>query len=283
MQRFKGELILLITALIWGFAFVFQSTAADYLGAFTFNGLRFLVGALSLLPIIFFASRRIDDKKCIKYGIILGLFIAIAANLQQMAMSFTTSGKAGFITSLYMIFVPILGFVLFRYRANKNVIVALMLGVGGLYLINGASLSFEIGDLSLILCAVFFALQIIFVDRFAKDVNSVQLSFIQYLVAGLLSMILGFVFDDIDFSNILSGAPSILYTGILSTGVAYTLQIIGQKYTDPSVASIILSLESVVSVIGGYLFLGELLTPIEFSGCLFMFAGVLLAQRRSRK
>lgn len=282
MQHLKGELVLFVTAVIWGFAFVFQNTAADYVGALTFNAFRFLTGALSLVPILRFRRHGIDNRKCIKSGILLGIMIFLGSTLQQFAMAYTTSGKAGFISSLYMIFVPILGLVIFKNRTNKYTIIALVLALIGLYLINGASFEFQISDLVLICSAVFFALHIIFVDRFAKDVNSVLLSFIQYLTGGAIALVLAFVFDDMDFTMIAKSVPSILYTGILSTGVAYTLQIIGQKNTEPAVASLILSLESVVSVIGGYLILHETLSTVEIIGCIFMFIGVVIAQRRPK-
>lgn len=282
MQHLKGELVLLITAIIWGFAFVFQSTAADLIGAFTFNAFRFLLGALSILPLLRFNRHGMDIKKCIRSGILLGIMIFLGSTAQQIGIAYTTSGKAGFISSLYMIFVPILGFILFRHKTNKNVVIALILALFGLYLINGGSFVFEMSDLIIILSAVFFALHIIFVDRFAKDVNSVMLSFVQYLTGGIIALILALIFDDMQLNMIIKSMPSVLYTGILSTGVAYTLQIIGQKNTEPAIASLILSLESVVSVIGGYLLLNETLTPIEMIGCIFMFIGVMIAQRRDK-
>ncbi len=282
MRHLKGEVILFIAALIWGIAFVFQSTAADVLGPLTFGACRFLLGALSLLPLLKAGRHNLKDKKAIRCGALLGVVIFIGSTLQQYAMAFTTSGKAGFITSLYMIFVPIMGYIFFRYRTTKNVIIALILATVGLYLINGASLSFGLSDLALLVSALFFALHIILVDKYAGGLDSLVISFIQYLTCGAVAMLSAVIFEGIDVGAIKACLPSILYTGILSTGVAYTLQIIGQKNTDPSVASIILSLESVISAIGGFFILNETLTVVEMVGCLLMFIAVLLAQRRSK-
>ncbi len=279
-KSLKGELILLITAIIWGLAFIFQSTAADVLGAFTFNGVRFLLGALSLLPLFVFNRKGIDYKKCIKLGVILGITIGIAANLQQLAMPYVSSAKAGFITSLYMIFVPIIGFIFFKEKFNSRVIFALLIALVGLFLLTGANFSFETPDLLVIFCAFFFGLQITLVGRFGSDVNSVALSFIQYLTAAIMSIVIALFFEDIKLAAIFEAGASILYTGILSTGVAYTLQIVGQRYTPAYLASIIMSLESVMAALGGFIFLREYLSIMELLGCALMFVAVLLAQSK---
>ena len=279
-KSLKGELILLITAIIWGLAFIFQSTAADVLGAFTFNGVRFLLGALSLLPLFVFNRKGIDYKKCIKLGVILGITIGIAANLQQLAMPYVSSAKAGFITSLYMIFVPIIGFVFFKEKFNSRVIFALLIALVGLFLLTGANFSFETPDLLVIFCAFFFGLQITLVGRFGRDVNSVALSFIQYLTAAIMSIVIALFLEDIKLAAIFEAGASILYTGILSTGVAYTLQIVGQRYTPAYLASIIMSLESVMAALGGFIFLREYLSIMELLGCALMLVAVLLAQSK---
>ena len=282
MRHLKGELILFIAALIWGVAFVFQSTAADVLGPLSFGGCRFLLGALSLLPLLKTGQHNFKDKRAIRYGVLLGVVVFIGSTLQQYAIAFTTSGKAGFITSLYMIFVPILGYIFFRYRAKRDIIIALILATIGLYLINGASLSFGASELALLASAIFFAIQIILIDRYVGGLDPLVVSFFQYFICGAISMVLAIIFEGIDIKAIEACLDSILYTGILSTGVAYTLQIIGQRNTDPSVASIILSLEAVISAIGGFLILNETLTVVEMLGCSFMFVAVLLSQRRTK-
>lgn len=281
MRNLRGEIVLFITAMIWGFAFAFQSSGADYVGAFTFNAFRFLLGAISLLPIMRFNRSGLDMRKCLKSGVILGSMIFMGSTLQQIALIDTPSGKAGFISSLYMIFTPILGYIIFKTHTDKKVILALILGVCGMYLINGASFEFELSDILLVISSLFFALHIIFVDKFAKDVNSVALSLIQYVTAGIIALVLSLIFESGDIMKIAPAIPAVLYTGILSTGVAYTLQIIGQKKTEPAIASLILSLESVVSVFGGFILLGETLSLVEIFGCILMFIGVLIAQRRN--
>ncbi len=283
MKQLKGEIILFLTALIWGLAFIFQSTASSVLGPFTFNGSRFLLGAISLLPLLRFNRHGINLKKCAFLGGILGLCICIGANLQQYAIAFTSAGKAGFITSLYMIFVPIICMIFYKDKISKWVLLAILMAVGGLYLLCGGSLELTFADIYLIGAALFFALQIIFVDRYTRDVNSVSLSFFQYLSAALVSIIMALFFEDIRFETLFEASGAILYTGILSTGVAYTLQIIGQKYTEPSVASILLSLEAVIAAIAGYLFLNQSLSLSELFGCMLMLGAVLLSQLRPKE
>ncbi len=228
MRQLKGEIILLFTSLIWGLAFIFQSEAANHIGPFTFNGLRFLLGAISLLPLMGFNRHNIDRKKCLKLGIILGLCIGIASNLQQFAIAF----------------------VVYRQKLSKYVVISIFVAVIGLYLLCGeTSFVLETVDFALIICAFFFAMQIIIVGKYACDVNSVLLSLIQYIVAGLLSLALALCFEEINITAISNASIAILYTGIFSTGVAYTLQIVGQRYTDPTIASLLMSLESVIAVI----------------------------------
>lgn len=279
MSKFKGETYLLLTALIWGFAVVLQTTVVDVIGTFTFNGIRYLIGAISLLPLLKYARSGVDKKRCIGLGIIMGLCISIGANLQQEAMAHgINAAKVGFITSLYMIFVPILNFIMYKQKTGKLILVSIVISVFGLYFLSGGHFKFEIGDLLLIGCAFFFALQIVLIGAYAKDLNSVQLSFVQYVTSGLSSLIVAFFVEDITFTSIFAARWSLLYTGILSTGVAYTLQIIGQKYTDPTIASIILSLEAVTSAVTGFLFLHQVLSGQEIIGCVLMFIAVILTQ-----
>ena len=279
MKKIKGELFLLTTALIWGFAVVLQTQVVDVIGTLTFNGVRYLIGAASLLPLLKFARSGVDNKRCIGLGIVMGLCISIGANLQMEAMAhYSSAAKVGFITSLYMVFVPILNFVMFRQKTSPFVNLSIIISVIGLYFLSGADLSFEISDLLLIGCAFFFALQIVLIGAYAQNVNSVQLSFVQYISAGLSSLIFAFFFEDIQLSGIISAGGTLLYTGVLSTGVAYTLQIFGQKDTDPTVASLILSMEAVISAISGFLFLNQVLSLQETFGCVLMFIAVMLTQ-----
>ena len=279
MNKIKGELFLLTTALIWGFAVVLQTTVVDVIGTLTFNGVRYLIGAASLLPLLRFARSGVDNKRCRGLGILMGLCISLGANLQMEAMAhYSSAAKVGFITSLYMVFVPILNFLMYRQKTSPFINVSIVISVVGLYFLNGADFSFEIGDLLLIGCAFFFALQIVLIGAYAQNLNSVQLSFVQYVTAGLSSLTFAFIFEDIQISGIVAAGGTLLYTGVLSTGVAYTLQIFGQKDTDPTVASLILSLEAVISALCGFLFLHQSLSSQELLGCILMFIAVLLTQ-----
>lgn len=281
MQK-RGELLLLVTAIIWGTAFIFQSISAELIGPFLFNGSRFLLGGLVILPFLFKKDSNNDTKKMIESGIVLGIVMFIAPNLQQFAMNNTSAGKAGFMTSLYIILVPLFAYFFFKRRISRNVLFALLLAVGGLYLLCGASLDLRISDISLILCAFFFALQIILVDHYVKWVNPLKMSCLQYLIGGGLSMICAIVFESFNFGNYVSALPSILYTGIFSTAVAYTLQVVGQKSVDATVASIILSLESMIAALTGFIFLNQSLSIYEIMGSVLMFAAVILSQLPSR-
>lgn len=285
MKKFKGEIILFATALIWGLAFIFQSEATNYIGPFTFNAMRFLLGAISILPLWHFNRSNLNKNKCIKVGILLGVCIGIGANLQQYSIAFTSAAKTGFVTSLYMILVPFLAFIMYRRKISKFTFLAIIVAFFGLYLLcDIQNFTIQITDILLIITAIFFALQIIFIGEYANDVNSVLLSLVQYFTAGFISLILALIFEDINIPNILNASSAILYTGILSTGVAYTIQIIGQRYTNPTVASLILSLESVIAAIGGYFILHEVLSIREVIGCILMFIAVILAQiKKGRK
>lgn len=278
----KGEVLLLFTAIIWGTAFIFQSISAELIGPFLFNGSRFFLGGLVILPFLFKKDPNNDFKKEIQSGIILGIIMFIAPNLQQFAMANTSAGKAGFMTSLYIILVPILSFIFLKKRISKRIFISLVLAMIGLYLLCGASLDFRFSDISLILCAFFFALQIIVVEHYVKWVNPLKMSCLQYLIAGGLSLICAFIFEDFNLTNYASALPSILYTGIFSTAVAYTLQIIGQKTVDATVASIIMSLESTIAALSGYIFLHQSLSLYELEGCILMFCAVILSQLPSR-
>ena len=273
----KGEILLLITALIWGTAFIFQSISADLIGPFLFNGSRFFLGGLVILPFMFKKDKN-DKRKLIECGLLLGLIMFAGPNLQQFAMADTSAGKAGFMTSLYIVLVPILAFVFLKKRIGKKVFVSLILAVIGLYLLCDASLDFKMSDISLILCAFFFALQILVVAHYVEFVDPLKMSCLQYLIAGSLSLLTAFIFEDFNLVNYTQAIPSIVYTGVLSTAVAYTLQTIGQKTVDATIASIILSLESVIAALTGFIFLHQSLSFNEILGSVIMFVAVILSQ-----
>ena len=289
----KNSLLLFLTAFIWGVAFVAQSVGGDAVGCFTFNGVRSLIGALVLLPVISFLDKQKkkelgeenfleqkgDKKTLIVGGICCGLMLCIASNFQQFGISFTTVGKAGFITAMYILIVPILGLFM-KKKVGVKVWLGVVLATIGLYMLcmTSEKLSLSKGDLLVLVCAGFFSLHILIIDYFSPKVDGVRLSCIQFLVCGVISIVTAFVFETPNVTAILSGWLPILYAGVLSCGVAYTLQIVGQKNMDPTVASLILSLESVFSVLAGWVILNQKLSIRELSGCGLMFLAIILAQ-----
>lgn len=299
-QQIRNSLILLLTAFIWGVAFVAQSVGMDYVEPFTFNCVRSLIGAVVLVPCIFLldkinpqreqASQALDlagqkenKKKLIKGGVLCGVVICVASNLQQFGISYTTVGKAGFITALYIVIVPILG-LFFRKKCSPAVWLGVVLAVFGLYfLCMTEGFSVQLGDFLVFLCALAFSVHIMVIDHFTQLVDGVKMSCIQFLVCGVISGICMFLFENPNISSILAAWQPILYAGVLSCGVAYTLQIVGQKGMNPTVASLILSLESVISVLAGLVLLGQKLSGREVAGCVFMFAAIILAQLPASK
>ena len=280
MNKVKGELFLSLTTIIWGISFVFQSSATEFLGAFTFNGIRFLLGSLSLIPLLIprIKGGKINYRQCICLGVIIGIFLCIGSNLQQIAISYTSVGKAGFITALYMIFVPVLGYILYKDNISKILIIAICIAVVGLFLLCGADFSFNLSDILLLLTALSFAMQIIFIGKYGKELDAIFVSFVEYLVCTILSLIIGLFIEDMNFVNILNASHSLLFTGVMSTGVAYTLQMIGQKDCPSTIASLILACESLVSALAGWVVLNQSLSVSELIGCLLMFIAIILSQ-----
>ncbi len=289
MRQLSNSLILLLAALIWGVAFVAQSAGMEYVGGFTFNCVRSLIGGTVLIPCIFllrrFRGKGRDEgsfpgrrRTLLTGGICCGTLLCIASNLQQHGIKYTTVGKAGFITALYIVLVPIFGLFL-RKRVGKLVWIGLCFAVAGLYFlcING-QFTVGIGDLLVFLCAAVFAVHILVVDHFAPLVDCVALSCIQFFTCGILSGIPMLLFETVRWSGLVGAAAPILYAGVMSCGVAYTLQIVGQRNMNPTVASMILSMESVVSVLAGFLILDQKLSGRELLGCLLMFTAVILSQ-----
>lgn len=294
----KNSLLLLLTAFIWGVAFVAQSVGGDQVGCFTFNGVRSILGAVVLLPVIAFLdhqkkkelgekeflTQKGDAKTLLIGGLCCGIMLCIASNFQQYGISFTTVGKAGFITALYIIIVPILGLFM-KKRVGAKVWFGVILSTVGLYLLCMTSESFSIskGDFLVLICAGFFSLHILIIDYFSPKCDGVRLSCIQFFVCGVISLAAAFLFETPNLTAILAGWLPILYAGVMSCGVAYTLQIIGQKNMDPTVASLILSLESVFSVLAGWLILKQTLSGRELFGCVLMFGAIILAQLPDKK
>ena len=291
--QMRNSLLLLLTALIWGVAFVAQSVGGDAVGSFTFNGVRSLIGSAVLLPVIYFLdsqkkrelgeekfqAEKGDQKTLLTGGICCGIMLCIASNFQQFGISFTTVGKAGFITAMYILIVPVLGLFM-KKKVGGKVWAGVVLATIGLYMLCMTSerLTLSKGDLLVLICAGFFSMHILIIDHFSPKVDGVRMSCIQFFVCGVISMIGAFWFEAPDLGAILAGWLPILYAGVLSCGVAYTLQIVGQKNMDPTVASLILSLESVFSVLAGWVILHQTLSVRELAGCVLMFLAIILAQ-----
>ena len=285
----KNSLLLLLTATIWGVAFVAQSVGMDYVGGFTFNMARSLIGSAVLLPVIWFMGRNSSKKAeeaqgfgsrkdLLWGGLACGILMCLASNFQQFGIKYTTVGKAGFITACYIVLVPILGLFL-KKKCSPFIWLAVAMSVAGLYLLcitDGFSIGK--GDILVLICAVLFSFHILVIDYYSPKVDGVKLSCIQFLVCGILSGIPALIFEKPEMCAVLTAWQPILYAGVMSCGVAYTLQIIGQKNMNPTVASLILSLESCISVLAGWMILGQQLSAREIAGCVIMFAAIILAQ-----
>ncbi|MBQ9984536.1 MAG: DMT family transporter [Lachnospiraceae bacterium] len=298
-QRMKGNLLLFLTAFIWGCAFVAQRTGMEYIGPLTFNGIRSIVGGVTLLIYLFVRTRlqkktesNVKDeslpqppskKFTFLCGLVCGICLFAGTTLQQMGMVYTTAGKAGFITALYIILVPLVGILLgkkIRLVVWGGVILALM----GLYLLCvGEDFTVNKGDMLILLCSFAFTIHITFVDKVSQRIDGVVISCIQLFVCGVISIPGMILLEEIDWNLILQCMIPILYAGVLSCGVAYTLQIVAQKYTEPTVASMIMSLESVFALLSGMIILKETIKPMEILGCVIMFVAIILAQLPERK
>ncbi len=280
---------LLLTAFIWGVAFVAQSVGMDYIGPFTFNCVRSIIGGLVLIPLVFIFGKKTKadrteeqtkeyKKNTVIGGICCGVCLCVASNFQQFGIMYTTVGKAGFITALYIIIVPILG-IFMKKKVAPIVWISSVIAVIGFYLLSiSGQVSISKGDILVLICAVLFSVHILVIDYFSPKGEGVTISCIQFFTSGILCGIMMFLFENPQIGDILAAYLPILYAGVMSCGVAYTLQIVGQKNMDPTVASLILSLESVFSALAGWLILGQGLSSKELAGCALVFVAVLLAQ-----
>lgn len=280
-QKAGSAFLLLLTAAIWGVAFVAQRVGMDYIGPLTFNFVRFLIGGIVLLPVItFFRRGKAKEKR--KYtwqgGICCGLALCVGSLFQQYGIRYTTVGKAGFITALYIIIVPILG-VFLKKKVRPIIWISALIAVVGFYLLcMSDSLSFSLGDFLILLCALAFSIHILLIDYFSARGDGVVISCIQFFVSAICCGVGAFIVESPKLSEIFAAYIPLLYAGVLSCGVAYTLQIVGQKQIDPTVASLILSLESVIAVLAGWIILGQSLTGREMLGCVFVFLAIILVQ-----
>ncbi|GFI43628.1 MAG: DMT family transporter [Dorea sp.] len=285
-MRTKNVLILVLTAFIWGTAFVAQSVGMDYLEPFTFNGVRSIIGGAALLPCIVFLQRfngkggkkQGGEKELIVGGIACGLLLFAASSLQQIGIQYTTAGKAGFITAFYIVIVPVLGIFL-KKKTGWKVWMAVVIALAGLYfLCMTEKFTVGKGDILIFVCALVFSIHILVIDYFSPKVDGVKMSCIQFFVCGIASLPFMFLLETPRVGAMLDGWMPLLYAGVLSCGVGYTLQIIGQKNVNPAIASLILSLESCFSVLAGWIVLGERLSIRESIGCVLMFTAIILAQ-----
>lgn len=283
-KRLKGSLTLFGAVIIWGSAFIAQSMGMELIGPFTFQAIRCGLAVLFLIPVSFLFDRKPGAVKrwlepgLWKSGLICGLALFAAASLQQVGLVYTDAGKAGFLTAMYIVLVPILGLFLGQ-KPGRAAWFSVVLAVTGLYLLSCMGVSeINIGDILLTGCALAYAVQITCIDRLAGDLDGVRLNCVQALVVTVLSIPFMIFTETVDMSNILACSLPLAYAGILSMGVAYSLQIIGQKYLEPTAASLIMSLESVIAALCGWLILKETMTPWELLGCGLVFSAVIISQ-----
>lgn len=285
----KSDLILFLVAFIWGVAFVAQRTGMEHVGPFTFNGLRFLLASMTLLPFLILSKnntkeQNIQSKKknksgLIKFGIISSFFLFAGISFQQVGLVYTTAGKAGFITGLYVVIVPIFGFVLKLHKTGINTWAGAILATIGMYYLsvtNQFTISF--GDFLILLCSFCFAGHVLVIASFAKKYKAIHLSFIQSIIVSVVSMIIAFAVEDVNMEGIIKAAVPIFYGGVFSSAIAYSLQIYGQKRSHPAHASIIMSFESVFAALAGWIILNEVLTTRGLFGCALILIGMLISQ-----
>ena len=299
--QLRHAFLLVLTALIWGCAFVAQSVSMDYIGPMTFICIRFFMGAAILIPTVMILDRFRRKKVgggettgdnvelfqmvswknpvLVKSGILCGIFLFTASTLQQYGLKYTSPGKAGFITAFYIIFVPIANLILFRKKCPLLTWIAVALAFAGLYFLSISGVTkIQAGDIIIFLSAFFYTGQILTIDHFIHKVDGVKMSCIQFLVCGVLGLIFMLILENPNMGQVIKAGIPILYTGIMSTGVAYTLQISGQKGVNPTLASLLMSLESVFATLASFVILHEILSGREILGCVIMFAAIVLAQ-----
>ena len=284
-SKIVTTMLLFLTAMIWGFAFVAQFFGAGEVGPFAMNGLRFPLGTLSILPVMFIFERKKMDiterKKTVKASLLIGAILFCATTLQQIGIIISGVGVASIITGLYTVFIPITCYVLFKQKTGLNVWIAAVLAVSGIFLLcmkPDEGFQFGLGELLLLIGAFFWTAHVILVDRLGKELRPLHLSFGQFFVCSVLSVATMLIFERPDVPSIVAAAPSILYAGILSVGVAYTLQVISQRRADPTLAAIIFSTEALFGALGGALFKIDHISLIGYVGCGIMFLGIVISQ-----
>jgi drug/metabolite transporter (DMT)-like permease len=287
-NKLRSDLLLLLAAIIWGFAFVAQRSGMSYMGPFTFNGIRFTMGAVVLLPfllrrrkeMLLFPDEKNPRRKLLAGIIATGLILFLGAAFQQSGIQHTTAGKAGFITGLYVVFVPVVGLA-FGQKTRLMVWAGMLFAATGLYFLSIKSgFTMAPGDFLVFLCAVTFTFHVLIVGWLSPRTDTFLLAVIQFGICGIINLILAFSFETIIWSSIAQAWMILLYGGLLSVGVGFTLQVFAQKSAHPAYVSIILSLESVFAAFGGWLLLGEILTLRQMAGCLLMLTGMIIVQRK---
>lgn len=292
-KKVLGNILLILTAFIWGTAFVGQRQGMEHMGPITFNACRMALAALTIGTVSFVLrkrdaqkqqdmsdqSRREYRKNTVIGGICCGFFLTIAALFQQMGMVYTTAGKGGFITAMYILLVPVINWILFKRKSRPLVWIAVLMGIAGIYLLCVTEgLTLEKGDALVMVCPFFFAGHILCCDYFVQRANPVELSAIQFFTVTVLSTIMAFIVENPTWQQVTAAIVPIVWLGVLSGGIGYTFQIIAQQYTDPTVASLLMSLEAVFAVLAGTVLLGERMSARELFGAAIMFAAIILAQ-----
>jgi len=281
----RNDLLLLISALIWGFAFVAQRAGMQHVGPFTFNAIRFTLGGLFLLPFIWFRKSEpaVHSKKTMKYGLIAGSVLFTAAAFQQIGIVYTSAGNAGFITGLYVVFVPVFGLITGK-KTGRGIWLGVIFAAIGMYLLSSTTdLAVSRGNFLVLISSLCWALHVLVIDRFTKSTDPVKLACIQFLLVAFLSLIAAVILEHIVLASVLAALLPILYGGLISVGIGFTLQVIAQKRAHPAHAAIILSLEAVFAFLGGAIILNELLTGKRIIGCALMLVGMLISQLWQRK
>ena len=285
-QALKTDLLMLIAAAIWGFAFVAQREGMETMGPFLFSGVRFLIGVVALSPVVWYLSKKpqqshkaeVSAKKLILAGTVAGLLLFGGISCQQVGLQYTTAGKAGFITGLYIFFVPLIGLFLGQ-RTGSGTWLGATIALFGLYLLTiKEDFTIAEGDLLQLICAVFFAAHVLVIGYLAKRMDTLKLALVQYLVCGVISLLIAIAIEMISWDMIIATAIPLLYAGVMSTGIAYTLQVVAQQHAHSSHAAIILSLEGAFAVLGGWLLLDEHLPARGLLGCALMLTGMFLSQ-----
>ncbi len=282
-KRLKSDIILFIVAMVWGSAFVGQRFAAQHIGPFLFNGSRFILAALILLPLALKQKKKLNFKK-MHFTALIGLILFIAGYLQQAGLKYTTAGNAGFITGLYVVFVPVFLAFFFHQRLSWSSWVAAFIATIGLFLLSVQdNFTLAPGDSLELLGAIFWALHVILISKIIKEMEILHFAIGQFAIAGILNLIVGFIFESQTLPGFTVAWWAVAYTGILSVGIGYTLQAVGQRHSPPTDAAIILSMEAIFAAAFGYLFLNEILTLQQLLGCILILAGIIVAQFTPKK